>query len=92
MSQGTGAEPKSGAGDASEVVDARGTLCPQPVIELARAMAQRPAIGQSVTLLADDPATVHDVPAWCRMRGCMSLVEALDDGSYQYLVTRIEAR
>lgn len=50
------------------VLDERGTLCPVPVIALARAMRELPA--QSiVTLLADDPAAEHDVPAWCRMKG-----------------------
>jgi len=73
------------------VVDARGTLCPQPVIDLARAMAERPSIGESVTLLADDPATVHDVPAWCRMRGCTSALTELNDDTYQFLVTRNSA-
>jgi tRNA 2-thiouridine synthesizing protein A len=50
------------------VVDARGLRCPMPVIELQRA-AQRAADGAVLTLLADDPAAVTDVPAWCRMRG-----------------------
>ena len=70
------------------VVDARGTLCPQPVIDLARAMAERQGIGESVTLVADDPATVHDVPAWCRMRGCTSTLTDLGDGTYRFLITR----
>lgn len=73
-------------------VDARGTLCPQPVIDLARAMSERPSIGESVTLLADDPATVHDVPAWCRMRGCTSALTELDDDTYQFLITRNSAK
>lgn len=49
-------------------VDARGSLCPQPIIDIARFAAKAPA-GTVVTLLADDPAADADVPAWCRMRG-----------------------
>jgi TusA-related sulfurtransferase len=50
------------------VLDERGRLCPLPVIALARAILEV-EVGAEVTLLADDPAAVHDVPAWCRMRG-----------------------
>lgn len=49
-------------------VDARGTLCPVPVIELAKAIRDV-ADGEVVTVLADDPAAATDIPAWCRMRG-----------------------
>lgn len=49
-------------------VDARGSLCPQPIIDLARA-ARGAADGTVLRLLADDPAAEADVPAWCRMRG-----------------------
>lgn len=49
-------------------VDARGLLCPLPVIRLAQAARDAPP-GAQITLLASDPAARHDVPAWCRMRG-----------------------
>jgi len=50
------------------VVDARGRLCPLPVIDLARRIGEAP-VGGLVALLADDPAARYDVPAWCEMRG-----------------------
>ena len=49
-------------------VDARGLRCPLPVIRLAAAARSAPA-GTRITVLANDPAARHDVPAWCRMRG-----------------------
>ena len=52
----------------TSVVEARGVLCPVPIIRLARAAAALPP-GSLVALLTDDPAAVHDVPAWCRLRG-----------------------
>lgn len=48
-------------------VDARGLRCPLPVIRLATAARNAPA-GTLITVLANDPAARHDVPAWCRMR------------------------
>lgn len=60
-------------------VDARGLRCPAPVIRLARA-ARDVAPGTKLTLLATDPAAVHDVPAWARMRGhtVLSSVSAIE--------------
>lgn len=52
----------------STVVEARGVLCPVPIIRLARAAADLPP-GAMLELLTDDPAAEHDVPAWCRLRG-----------------------
>jgi TusA-related sulfurtransferase len=49
-------------------LDCRGKICPLPVIELARA-ADALAPGDTVVVLADDPAAAVDIPAWCRMRG-----------------------
>ena len=50
------------------VVDARGLLCPLPVLRLAKAFRGKPA-GTVAILLATDPAAVEDVEAFCRERG-----------------------
>ena len=46
-------------------VDARGLLCPLPILRLARALRRAPA-GTVAVLLATDPAAVADVEAFCR--------------------------
>ena len=48
-------------------LDMRGQRCPLPVIELARHIGDV-AIGDTVTVVADDPAAASDIAAWCRMR------------------------
>ena len=60
-------------------VDARGLRCPLPVIRLAAAARDAPA-GTLITVLANDPAARHDIPAWCRMRGheLSEMTEMLD--------------
>ena len=58
------------------VVDARGLLCPQPVIDAARA-ARGLAAGTLLEVWATDPAAALDLPAWCRLRGHV-LVEVTD--------------
>jgi tRNA 2-thiouridine synthesizing protein A len=53
---------------ADATVEARGVLCPVPIIRLARAASTLPS-GSLIELLTDDPAAEYDVPAWCRLRG-----------------------
>jgi tRNA 2-thiouridine synthesizing protein A len=67
------------------VVDARGLRCPAPVIRLARA-ARDAATGTRITVLATDPAAVHDVPAWARMRGHTMVASTTADDEYALTV------
>jgi tRNA 2-thiouridine synthesizing protein A len=48
-------------------VDAIGKKCPLPIIMLARRIADVP-VGSLIEVLADDPASQADVPAWCRLK------------------------
>lgn len=69
-------------------VDARGLHCPQPVIELSRAM-QEVAVGATVEIVSDDPSSRVDIPVWCRMKR-HELVDVRDVPDAQaYLVRRI---
>jgi tRNA 2-thiouridine synthesizing protein A len=65
-------------------LDCRGMLCPLPVIKLAQLIPDVP-VGDTITVLADDPAAATDIPAWCRMRS-QELVSALD---HRYVVRRL---
>ena len=70
-------------------LDCRGRVCPMPVIELGRRIAEV-EIGEVVALVADDAAARHDVPAWCRMREQEYLGEdTADDGVPRFLVRRL---
>ena len=60
-------------------LDCTGLICPLPVIKLAKALPTV-AVGDTVTVLADDPAAATDIPAWCRMRD-QDLVSA-DENRY----------
>jgi tRNA 2-thiouridine synthesizing protein A len=65
-------------------LDCRGMLCPLPVIKLAQAFPGL-QVGDTITVLADDPAAATDIPAWCRMRA-QELVSAAGD---EYVVRRL---
>ncbi|MDU8944863.1 sulfurtransferase TusA family protein [Ovoidimarina sediminis] len=51
-----------------EDLDARGLLCPLPVLKAAKRMRTL-APGQVLRLQADDPAAIVDVPHYCRESG-----------------------
>jgi tRNA 2-thiouridine synthesizing protein A len=54
--------------DSDVEVDARGLLCPLPILRLARAFRRAPG-GTVARLLATDPASVRDVETFCREGG-----------------------
>ena len=64
-------------------LDCTGLLCPLPVIKLAKTLPTI-AVGDTVTVLADDPAAATDIPAWCRMRS----QDLLSAGENRYVVRR----
>lgn len=73
--------------DPARTVDDRGRACPQPVIDLAAAIAEV-EVGQVVELWADDPAAHVDVPVWCRMRRQELLAVDEVDGALRFHVRR----
>jgi TusA-related sulfurtransferase len=69
-------------------LDCRGLICPRPVIELARHLADVD-VGQVIAVVAEDVAAAVDIPAWCRMRGQEYVgSDTADDGVARYLVRR----
>jgi tRNA 2-thiouridine synthesizing protein A len=48
-------------------IDAMGRRCPVPVILLAERITEV-AVGDLVEVLADDPVTRTDLPAWCALK------------------------
>lgn len=49
-------------------IDARGLLCPLPVLKLRKRMMPL-ASGEQIILIADDPASIVDVPHFCNEQG-----------------------
>ena len=69
---------------AETTVDARGTRCPKPILELSRAIED--GIAAVIVLLADDPSARVDVPVWCRLKH-HELLEAVEhDGAWRFTV------
>ncbi|MFD9726527.1 cysteine desulfurase/sulfurtransferase TusA family protein [Streptomyces sp. NPDC059072] len=82
-------EPAAVAPVADSVeLDALGLRCPQPVIELARAITSVP-VGGTVTVVSDDEVARLDIPAWCGMRGHEYLGESPRPTGVAYSVRRL---
>lgn len=68
-------------------IDARGLLCPLPVLRLRKRMGPLKP-GQVARLLADDPAAFVDVPHFCAEQGHGFLGTEDLDGATAYLVRK----
>ena len=56
------------AGGTTHKLDTRGLLCPLPVIR-TQDRIRGLAAGELLEVVASDPGTLHDIPAWCRVHG-----------------------
>ncbi len=83
---GLGEETKH---DGTEV-DARGMLCPLPVLRLRKALIPLPP-GTMLRMIATDPAAVIDVPHFCEQTGHILVgMRDLVDGAHEFTVKRGE--
>ena len=71
----------------AETLDARGLLCPLPVLKLRKRMVPL-AAGECIELLADDPAAVVDVPHFCAEAGHEFVTLREGDGHQVYVVRK----
>lgn len=68
-------------------LDARGLLCPLPVLK-ARKRLGALAEGDVLSLLADDPAAVVDVPHFCAEQGHVLVSTAAQGAATLYRIRK----
>jgi TusA-related sulfurtransferase len=73
--------------DPDQVVDARGTACPGPLLEAKRGMAnvQR---GGVLEVLSSDEGTNEDIPLWCKKVGHEYLGNIAEAGYWRLFIRR----
>ena len=64
-------------------LDARGLLCPMPVIKAQDFIADL-SQGDVLEVVCTDPGAAHDIPAWCRVHG--HVVKEIKQGSDDLVV------
>ena len=67
-------------------IDARGSFCPGPLMELIRGIKVLPAQGV-LAVLSSDPGSARDIPAWVR-KARHELIGAFPEQGYNRFVIR----
>ena len=73
--------------ESDKKLDALGLRCPEPVMMIRkeiRAMNN----GDTLLIKADDPATVRDVPSFCRFMGHELVAQEIDATPFYYLIKK----
>lgn len=68
-------------------LDARGLLCPMPIVKTAKAIRELEP-GQVLKLVATDRGSVADVPAWAQTTGNELLEHYEEDGAFVFLLRK----
>lgn len=68
-------------------LDTLGLRCPEPVM-LIRGKMRQMTDGEKLLIIADDPATTRDVPAFCRFMDHQLLASQTDEAPYRYLIQK----
>ncbi len=69
-------------------LDVTGLLCPIPVLRARRILDELNA-GDLLIVKASDPASVQDMPAFCKMTGHILHMARVEDGNYIYEIEKI---
>ena len=69
------------------LLDTRGLNCPLPILKTKKALRDI-ALGETLEVLATDPASDNDFHAFCRSSGHPLLESGVEDGVYRFLIKR----
>lgn len=69
-------------------LNAVGLRCPEPVM-LTRLAIRKLQAGQILLIVADDPASTRDIPAFCRFMDHELLASDTKSTPFRYLVKKI---
>lgn len=73
--------------EANEVIDTSGLNCPLPVLKAKKAIKSID-VGSVLKIIATDPGSKKDIPAWARVTGQELLEETEEGGKFVFYVKR----
>lgn len=73
--------------NADHQLDALGLRCPEPVM-MVRLNMRKLEDGQTLCIVADDPATVRDIPSFCRFMQHTLIAAQTEELPYRYLLKK----
>lgn len=68
------------------VVDARGSYCPGPLMEMIKTIKQV-EVGETIEVLSSDESSAKDIPVWVKKAG-HELVEVKKEDDYWRIVVK----
>ena len=68
-------------------LDAQGLRCPEPVM-MVRKTVRTMSVGETLLIIADDPATTRDIPGFCRFMEHELIAQQTESVPYQYLLRK----
>ena len=71
----------------ASTLDVTGLLCPMPVLRARRALDDL-KVGDMMLVVASDPATVHDMPAFCKIAGHKLHMARVEDEKYLFEIEK----
>jgi tRNA 2-thiouridine synthesizing protein A len=74
--------------DKTETLDAKGLMCPMPIVKLAKKMKELP-VGAVLELIADDVGSKEDVPAWCKRTGNELVSQKEEGGAFYFYIKKV---
>jgi tRNA 2-thiouridine synthesizing protein A len=72
---------------AQHQLDALGLRCPEPVMMVRKTVRQM-AAGETLLIIADDPATTRDIPSFCEFMDHTLIASETTQTPYQYLIKK----
>ncbi|MCE9688071.1 MULTISPECIES: sulfurtransferase TusA [Shewanella] len=73
--------------NAQHRLDALGLRCPEPVM-MVRKTVRHMDEGETLLIIADDPATTRDIPSFCQFMDHTLIASKTDVTPYQYLIKK----
>ncbi len=73
--------------DADKTLDALGLRCPEPVMMVRKTVRQM-TDGETLLIIADDPATTRDIPGFCQFMEHQLIAQHTDSLPYRYLLKK----
>ena len=70
-----------------KTLDALGLRCPEPVM-MVRKTVRHMQDGETLLIIADDPATTRDIPGFCRFMEHTLVAQSTDALPYRYLLKK----
>ena len=70
-------------------IDVLGLRCPEPLM-MVRLKMRKIAAGETLLVVADDPATIRDIPSYCRFINHELVASKTDDTPFKYLIRKGE--